>query len=155
MCSAIALAWSTLPTDLIGRHGLFRRVHESDGRREIRLFYRHREPLLPVWWGGQMEIVRWGNRRRWSRHLPRTGFTYQSSIDAGLWRGVDVERVDIPADFARHGRTWYPVGTGLRGLLAADERGRPVIYVVCEPASHYYYNMCKRRWMPMLIGERY
>jgi hypothetical protein len=29
------------------------------------------------------------------------------------------------------------------------------VYVVCEPASHYYQIMTRRsRWMPVLIGER-
>ena len=46
--------------------------------------------------------------------------------------------VDIPARYALDGRGgWYVIRQGIRGLLAPDEAGHAVAYVVCEPASHY------------------
>jgi hypothetical protein len=40
-------------------------------------------------------------------------------------------------------------------LLVHDEGGRPRVYVVCEPSSHYYQIMTRdSRWMATLIGER-
>jgi hypothetical protein len=54
MCTGIALAWNEMPTELIGRHGLERRVHERGGEREIRFLYRDRRPRLPIWRDGQL-----------------------------------------------------------------------------------------------------
>ena len=34
-----------------------------------------------------------------------------------------------------------------------DERGRDVVYIVCEPAHHDHEVMTKRRRMPVLVGE--
>jgi hypothetical protein len=42
---------------------------------------------------------------------------------------------------------------GIRGLLVPDERGIGVVYVICEPASHYYRNMAGSARMPVLIGD--
>jgi hypothetical protein len=42
----------------------------------------------------------------------------------------------------------------VRGVLVADERGGPRVYVVSEPASHYYAVMTRSAWMLVLIGER-
>jgi hypothetical protein len=30
----------------------------------------------------------------------------------------------------------------------------PTVYVLCEPASHYYEIMTRSKWAPVLIGER-
>jgi hypothetical protein len=39
--------------------------------------------------------------------------------------------------------------------VVPDEGGRLRVYVICEPASHYYAIMtCGSRWMPTLINER-
>jgi hypothetical protein len=35
-----------------------------------------------------------------------------------------------------------------------DEQGRPHVYMLTEPASHYYNVMTKADRMPVLIGER-
>ena len=57
MCVGIALAWSELPTELIGRHALERRAFERGGEREVRFYYRDRRPRLPVWRDGRLQIV--------------------------------------------------------------------------------------------------
>jgi hypothetical protein len=70
--------------DLIGRHGLDRRLCERAGREtEIHFYYRDRRPQLPIWRDGQLQIVRWGNGRGQSRFLPRTGWTWLESIEKG------------------------------------------------------------------------
>ena len=43
---------------------------------------------------------------------------------------------------------------GVRGLMVEDERSVARVYVVCEPASHYYGVKVRRAWVPVLIGER-
>jgi hypothetical protein len=62
--------------------------------------------------------------------------------------------VDIPATFGLDGGVWSRIRQGVRGLLVRDERGEPVVYVLCEPASRYYWVMTRSDRMPVLIGER-
>jgi hypothetical protein len=154
MCIGIALAWSDLPTELIRAHRLWRRAHRRGRLREVRFHCWDRDPRLPVLRGGQLIVVRWGNRRGHSRVLPRTAWTWTETIRAGGWRGVPAEPVEIPATFALEGRVWYRAGRGIRGLLVPDERGLAVCYMVCEPASHYYQVMTRSGRMPVLIDER-
>ena len=64
MCTAIALALSELPIELIEAHGLSARVHDRGGEKEVRFDWRASPVLLPVWWGGQLRVLRWGNKDR-------------------------------------------------------------------------------------------
>src|SRR4051812_31628339 len=97
MCAGIALAWSDLPTDLIGRHGLHRRVYRRGGEPEYRFYFRDRDPRVPIWRDGRLQVVRWGNGRGQSRSLPRTGWTWLETVRRGYWRGSGAIPVDIPA----------------------------------------------------------
>jgi hypothetical protein len=154
MCVGIALAWSDLPTELIGRHGLERLAYERGGEKEVRFLYRDRKPRLPVWRDGRLQIVRWGNSRGQSRYLPRTGWTWLETINEGGWRGLDTVAVDIPATLGLDRGVWFHVRQGMRGLLVPDERGIAVVYMICEPASHYYQVMTRSPRMPVLIEDR-
>jgi hypothetical protein len=154
MCTGIALAYSSLPLELIERHGLARRVHDYGGEREIHFYFRDREPRLPVWHQGRLIVVRWGCRRDESRVLPCTGWTWLATVEAGGWGQWEAEPVDIPASVGYEGGVWFAVREGIRGVLVHDERGIPVVYMICEPASHYYHVMTRSRRMPVLIGER-
>jgi hypothetical protein len=154
MCVGIALAGSELPTELIGRHGLHRRIHGRGGEPEVRFLFRDRVPRLPIWRDGRLQVVRWGNGRGQSRFLPRTGWTWRETIDGGGWRGSGAIPVDIPATLGLERGVWFRVRQGMRGLLVPDERGIAVCYMICEPASHYYHIMTRSDRMPMLIDER-
>lgn len=154
MCIGIALAWSELPTDLIRRHGLERRVHERGGEQEVRFLYRDRVPRLPVWRDGRLQVVRWGNGRGQSRLLPRTGWSWLDTLREGGWQGSGAIPVDIPATLGFDGGIWFRIRQGIRGLLVPDERGIAVAYMLCEPASHYYQVMTRSQRMPVLIDER-
>src|SRR5437660_906354 len=81
-----------------------------------------------------------------SRTLPVTGWTWQATVEAGGWKKWGGELVDIPATLVLDNRVWYGVRQGLRGVLARGERGQPAVYVVCEPASHYYEVMTRSKW---------
>ena len=153
MCVGIALAWSELPTELIGRHRLERRLHERGGEREVRFLFRDRDPRLPVWRDGRLQIVRWGNARGQSRYLPRTGWTWRETVESGGWRHVQPVLVDIPATLGLEQGVWFRIRQGIRGLLVPDERGFAVAYMICEPATHYYHIMTRSHRMPLLIGE--
>src|SRR5687767_10460900 len=74
MCVAVALPLSELPVELIEHAGLSARVHDRGGEKEVRFYWRAVPALLPVWWGGRLQVVRWGNRDRVERKLPLTGW---------------------------------------------------------------------------------
>jgi hypothetical protein len=155
VCLGIVLAGSEVPTEMVGRCGLARHLHRRGERPEYRFYCWDRRPRLPVLRDGRLFFVRWGNRRGQSRRLPRTGWTWLSTIHEGGWRHTGAIPVDIPATGGFDGRgVWYLIEQGVRGLLVPDERGNAVAYVICEPASHYYHVMTGSRRMPVLIGQR-
>jgi hypothetical protein len=154
VCAGIALALSELPVTLMERHGLGARVHDRGGEREVRFLCRDAPRLLPVWYAGRLRVARWGCRRGESRVLPCTAWTWQATVAAGGWAQWAAAPVDIPATMGLENGVWYAVRQGMRGVLVRDERGIPVVYMVCEPASHYYEVMTRGRRMPVLIGER-
>jgi hypothetical protein len=154
MCTGVALALRELPEKLVVQHRLADCVHDRGGEQEVRFLYRHSLPRLPVWREGQLQVVRWGNGQRRSRSLPATRWTRLAAVESGEWQGFRPEFVDIPASAGLENGIWYKVRRGMRGLLVCDERYAPVVYVLCEPASHYYQVMTRSPWMPLLIGER-
>ncbi len=155
MLSGVALTLSGLPLELIDRHGLGRRIHERGGEREVQFLFADAERQLPVWRDGRLEILRWGNRRGESAHLPCTAWTQTGTVEGGGWGECGVEPVVIPATMGLDKGIWYRIRQGIRGLLVHDEGGIPRVYVVCEPASHHYRTMTRgSEWMPVLIGER-
>jgi hypothetical protein len=99
VCLGIAVTGSELPTELIGRYGLERRLYVRVEQREYRFLYRDRRPCLPIWGDGQLQVVRWGNGRGQSRFLPRTGWTWQESVREGRCRDSGAIPVDIPANY--------------------------------------------------------
>jgi hypothetical protein len=155
VCLGIAVTGSELPTELTQRHGLERRLYLRGEQREYRFLLRDRKPCLPIWRDGQLQIVRWGNSRGQSRCLPRTGWTWESSIREGKWQGIEAVAVDIRASYGLERRgVWFLIETGIRGLLVPDERGIAVCYMICEPSSHYYKIMTGSDRMPVLIDQR-
>jgi hypothetical protein len=144
-----------MPTELAGRNDLSRRLYSRGNKPEYRFLYRHINPRLPVWRDGQFQIVRWGNSRRQSRILPRTGWTWQSTLKDGGWLGTEAVQVDIPASYGLERRgVWFLIEVGIRGILVPDEHGIAVCYMICEPASHYYRIMTGATRMPVLIDQR-
>ena len=154
MLAGIALAYSELPLELVERHGLQRRVHERGGEAEVQLLLCDRDRILPVWLDGQLQMVRWGNRRGQSRSLPFTAWTRMETVESGGWGDQESVLVLIKASMGLDEGIWYRIRQGVRGLLVRDESGTPVVYVLVEPASHYYQVMTRSSWMPILVGER-
>ena len=105
--------------------------------------------------GGALQVVRWGNRRGESDQLPPTLWTQLATIEAGGWADAQAEEVVIPAALGRDGGIWFPVKTGIRGLMVPDEKGVKHVYAIVEPANHYYATMTKAEWMPALLGEEF
>ena len=94
-----------------------------------------------------------GQRPGQSKSLPPTGWTWLATVQAGWRRGTGAIPVDIPATFGLDRGVWYLVRQGMRGLLVPDERGMAVVYMICEPATHYYRVMTRSDRMPVLIDE--
>jgi hypothetical protein len=153
MCTAIALATSELPLTLIEQWNLEDRIHERGGEKEVRFYWQANPTLLPIWWDGRLQIVRWGNRDRAERKLPPTGWTWQESVEAGKWSALAPEPVVIPATYGLMNGVWYRVKQGMRGLLVHDRTGNPVVFMVTEPSTRYYEVMTRAGWMPRLIDE--
>jgi len=139
---------------LIERHRLDGLAHDRGGEKELQFHVAAAVPLLPVWHEGQLRIVRWGCRRGEGRALPVGGWTKLATVESGYWSGCGAAAVDVPAALGLDGGVWYAIRQGMRGVLVQDEGEVERVYVVCEPASHYYGVMTRSDWMPVLIGER-
>jgi hypothetical protein len=155
MCEGISVSWRDLPASLIEKYGLQERViTRQDGAEcEVRFLFRDPRPLIPAWADNQLGIYLWGNRDRRSK-LPITGWARLEDVEAGQWSWLRPEPVDIPACFGFDKGIWFQVREGIRGILVCDEAGKPHVYVLTEPASHYYQVMTRQERMPVLIGER-
>lgn len=151
----ISLSWRSLPQALIDRHALGDRVvvRSDEADREIRFLYRDACPFLPAWVGNELNVFSWGHPRRTSK-LPRTKAVAQETIRAEIWQNVHPEPVDIPANFGWDKGVWYRIKEGIRGILVRDESNNPIVYMLTEPASHYYRVMTRNNRMPVLCGER-
>ena len=154
MFGGIALPLDQLSAPQLVQHGLTRRVHDRLGVLEVQFLAREAERILPVMIGGELRILRWGNRRGESASLPLTLWTQQATVEAGGWKDANVEEVIIPAAFGVDGGIWFAMKTGVRGLVVADEKNERRVYVICEPASNYYSTMTKSEWMPALVDQQ-
>jgi hypothetical protein len=114
VCTGIALALSEFPQDLVAALPA-RRIHERGGEKEARFLYRDPERLLPVWVGGQLQLVRWGRGRGGESTLPVQGGTWEEKVDSGWWKDAGAEPVDIAATGALANGVWYFLRQGIRG----------------------------------------
>lgn len=155
MCAGISLSWRDLPAELVERYGLRDRiiVRQEGADGEIRFLFRDSRPLLPAWHGRQLDVYTWGNSDRHSK-LPRTGWVRLEDLEAGSWQGLRPDPVEIPASFGLDKGIWFQVREGIRGILIHDENARPHVYMLTEPASHYYQVMTRHDRMPVLVGDR-
>ena len=85
------------------------------------------------------------------------------NLDAASWatkavadsaRPLSRKPVEVPAAYAYANGVWYAVRRGVRGLVVRTRAGEPVVYLVCEPASHYYRVMTGSERMPVFIEQR-
>lgn len=155
MCAGVSLSWREMPADLVERYQLRDRIiiRQKGGDWEARFLFRDPRPLLPVWHGERLTVYAWGNRDRRCK-LPRTGWVRQESLAAGQWQELQPEMVEVPATFGYDKGVWYHIQGSIRGLLVPDEEGHPHVYVLTEPASHYYNVMTRSDRMPVLVGRR-
>ena len=129
--------YSEHPLAFIEQHGPAKRVHDRDGQKERRFLHRDAERVLPLGYEGRLRLARWGG---W--------------VEEGKWAAREPEPVEIPATMGLEGGVWFKIQQGIRGVLVKDDGGNAAVYVVCEPASHYYEVMTRSKRMPVLIDER-
>jgi hypothetical protein len=154
MLSGVAVALSEVPVELVAQLGLGRRVCERGGEPEVQFLLRDRERVLPAWLDGRLHVLPWGNRRGQGRALPCTAWARLETLEDGSWGEREVEPVVIPAALGLDRGVWFRVREGMRGLVARDEHGRPIVYPLVESATHYYRVMTRgSAWMPCLVGE--
>ena len=155
MCAGISLSWRDFPVQLVEQHLLQdRKVVRLEGADwEIRFLFRDPLPLIPAWHGERLDVYPWGNTDRRSK-LPRTGWVKMQDLEAGYWNQLRPEQVDIPASFGLDKGVWFQIREGIRGILVLDEKGQAHVYMLTEPASHYYEVMTRNRWMPVFVGSR-
>lgn len=108
--------------------------------------------LLPVICNGRLAIREWGNRSG-NGKLPKTGWCRQESLAAGKWRWLNPQSIEIPANFGLEKGIWFQVTEGMQGILVRDESRHELVYMLTEPASHYYEVMTRHNRMPVLIGQ--
>jgi hypothetical protein len=152
MCTAIALIANEFPLSL-NETGLEGRMHNRGGESEVRFHWEASPTVLPVWWNGRLQVVRWGNRDRREPRLPATGWTWQKRVAEGRWSELSPEPVIIPATYGFADGVWYRVKQGMQGLLVLDRSEQPVVFMLCQPSTRYYRVMTRAEWMPVLVDE--
>lgn len=155
MCEGIAVGWRDFTEEQVAAYALeARSIHRGQStEREFRFLYRDPAPQLPAWCGSRLSVCEWGNRDGQSRRLPRAGCLRLDALESGSLVWMQPEPVDVPACCGQQRGVWFPIRQGLRAVLVQDERGQEHIYLLIQPASHYYNVMTRSEWMPVLIDE--
>ncbi len=154
MCTGIALPIDELPEQLVRRQRRRLFLRTPGDTHELRFLYRDPRAELPVWYGRQLLICPWGNQDAAQSSLPRTGWCRLEILEEGLWRHLSPEPVEIPAALGLERGVWFLIPEGIRGVLVRDQRGCPRVYMLTQPASHYYQIMTRSPRMPVLLGEQ-
>ncbi|MDG2390334.1 MAG: hypothetical protein P8M30_13565 [Planctomycetaceae bacterium] len=153
MCQGIALSQCEIPESLIERYELSERIiRRGEGDIEFRFLLAERLPVLPLWHEGQFLILSWGNRDRHNK-LPVSAWCSQESLEAGAWHHLRPREVFIPASFAWDRGVWYQVREGLKGVVVTDCERKQHVYVLTQPATHYYEVMTRNNREPVMVGE--
>ena len=154
MCRGISILKNRIRQELFEEYELSRFQRQRGDCEELWFDFAERVPTvrLPVVRDGELVILEWGNRGGKGK-LPKTGWCRQESLTAGKWRWLDPSPVEIPANFGLEKGIWFQITEGIRGVLVLDESGHEHVYMLTEPASHYYQVMTRHERMPVLIGQ--
>lgn len=60
----------------------------------------------------------------------------------------------ISALFGLEQGVWFHIKEGMEAILVNDEKGKPHVYMLSQPASHYYQVMTRHERMPVFLGEQ-
>ena len=158
MCRGISILKNRIRQELYERYELARLVHTRNETAVEEIWFDFadrslKRVMLPVIDAGQLQILEWGNRGGETK-LPKTGWCKKESLEAGKWRWLHPERVEIPANFGLEKGIWFQIEQGISGIRVHDEQGQPHVYMLTEPSSHYFQVMTRHDRMPVLIDQR-
>lgn len=155
MCTGITLAWRDIPTRLIRKYQLEERIiqRSETAEKEILFLQRHRRPLLPVFYQGELQILPWGNRQR-NCNAPLAWWCEVSTLQSGAWSMYAPEPVEILANFGLERGVWFQIREGIQGTIIHDQHEQPYVYLILQPASHYYQVMTGYHREPVFLGEQ-
>jgi hypothetical protein len=158
MSREISILKSRIRRELFEQYALERLVHRRSESTEEELWFDFadrgvNQVLLPVVQDGQFLIHEWGNRGGPGK-LPKTGWCKKESLEAGKWKWLQPAPVEISANFGLEKGIWFQVVEGMKGVTVLDESGAPHVYMLTQPASHYYEVMTRHDRMPVLLGEQ-
>lgn len=153
MCMGISISRRDIPDTLIERYALHDRIVTRTPKTEpeVHFHYRNRTPLIPVWHGAELKILLWGNPGQ--SRLPRGGWCHLEWLEGGHWGHLCPEPVEIHAMLGFERGIWFLVNEGIKGVMVKDERGQDRVYMLTQPASHYYHVMTRSLRMPVMVGE--
>ncbi|MEK7145792.1 MAG: hypothetical protein AAB802_01255 [Patescibacteria group bacterium] len=95
--------------------------------------------------------VRWGNIH--APELPKTAHCKKEALLMGKWKWARPRLVEIVANRGFANGTWFQVREGMHGLLVRDLQGQEIVYMLTEPATHYYKTMTGAERMPILLHQ--
>jgi hypothetical protein len=153
MCSGIAIPKTEIPDVLMDRYRLRSRITSRGGDQELRFLVGDKPRVLPTWVNNQLIVLPWGNQNTRSR-LPRTGFLTEESLESGQLEWMKPEHAIIPAAAGIDNGRWYQIQDGITGVIVSDEINRMHVYMLTEPASHYYRIMTGSDRMPVLVRQQ-
>ena len=154
MINAVGIPTVELPLRLVEQGRVVDRTHRRGQDEEVRFFYRHRPAVIPAIHQGEIILARWGCTRNESRFLPCTGWTKKATVESGWWAQAKAELVSVPAYSGYDAGVWFHVRQGFQAILIHDEQGQPHVYLIVEPATHYYNVMTRSEWMATLVEQR-
>lgn len=154
MITGVSICATEMPLSLVKGYNLKDCVYQRGGEFEYHFFFHQHPYLLPVWDSGRLLFAVWGTRRGESKKLPVTGSTWLETVQSGLWQEHETTEVIIPARMGFDHGVWFLINEGIRGIMVEDEKRMPHVYMICEPASHYYNVMTRSNRMPVLVNQR-
>ncbi len=108
MCTGITIAWHDVPAKLIQKFQLEERIiqRSATAEKEILFLQRHRRPLLPVFYEGELQILPWGNRQR-NCNAPLAWWCEVATLASGAWAIYHPEPAEIQANFGLERGVWF------------------------------------------------
>ncbi len=155
MCLGISILRRQINAELLAEFALQRSLFSRADGADDELIFKFNDPVprLPVMHDGQMHIYTWGNRDDRQSRLPKTGWCRTESLEVGKWRYLSPEPCEIPAVAGLEKGVWFQIKEGIQGVVVHDEHEQSHVYMLTQPASHYYQVMTRHERMPVLIGQ--
>ena len=155
MCTGITIAKRDIPAKLIQKHQLEERMiqRSETAEKEILFMQRHRRPLLPVFYQGELRILPWGNRQR-NSNAPMDQWCDVATLESGAWSMYHTESAEIQANFGLERGVWFQIREGIKGTIIHDQHEHPYAYMLLQPSSHYYQVMTGYEKESVFLGEQ-